>query len=83
MSETAQTLDPTELIERLVADGDGSVRDAAIACMGEKSKAIKRALDAGVSPDQYQVLTRTQEALEAAPRVVSRAWEAFRKIPVK
>jgi type III secretion system YseE family protein len=83
MSETAQTLDPTELMERLMVDNEGSVRAAAIARLEEKSKEIKRALDAGVSPDQYQVLTKTQEALQAAPLVINKAWEGFRKIHAK
>jgi len=79
MSVTVEAADPAELIERLQADEDGSVRAAAIDRVGVKMAEIKRALDAGVSPADYDALNKALVALEQAKFVITAAWSSYRK----
>jgi Type III secretion system, cytoplasmic E component of needle len=79
MSETLQAVDPAELIDRLQMDEDGSVRAAAIDRIGVKMTEIKRALDAGVSPADYDALNKALVALEHAKLVITIAWAKYRK----
>ena len=83
MSNTSQAVEPTELIGRLLADEDGSVRDAAIVRISEKMAQIKRALDSGVPPEEFQALNKALVALDHAKAVVAIAWVKFRKPQAK
>jgi len=79
MSDTANAVDPADLIDRLQADEDGSVRAAAIDRIGVKMAEIKRAVDAGVSPADYEVLNKALVALQHAKLVITVAWARYRK----
>jgi len=79
MSETLQAIDPAELVDKLQADKDGSVRNATIERIGVKMAEIKRALDGGVSPNDYDALNKALVALEHAKLVITVAWANFRR----
>ena len=79
MSETKCIVDPSDLMEQLLNDSKGEVRDAAIARLKEIEQGVKRTLDGGVSPAQFQVLTKVHEALEQASTVVDDSWALVRK----
>jgi len=59
-----------ELEARLAADSDGKFRDGLKRGFLSEADAIKRTLDAGVAPAEFQRLTRAREAYACAARVV-------------
>ena len=79
MSETQVRLDPSDLMEQLLTDSTGEVRDAAKGRIMEIDRGIKRKLDGGVSPDEFQVLSKVHTALEKAVDVVDDSWSLVRK----
>lgn len=80
MSEAIEALEPGEILDKLRNDADGSVCDAVVARIEQKTLELKRTLDRGVSPAEYEVLNKAQAALEQAPGVVKVACVAFRKL---
>lgn len=79
MSETQNIVDPSDLMEQLLNDADGEIRDAAITRIKEIEQDVKRTLDSGVSPAEFQVLTKVYGALEQAGTVVDDSWSLVRK----
>ena len=79
MSETLIKVDPSDLMELLLNDSTGEVRDAARERINEIDRDIKRKLDGGVSPSEFQVLTKVHDALEKASSVVDDSWSLVRK----
>ena len=75
MSEALNELSSRDLLRKIVTDEDDAVRDTALARIGDKAAAIKRRLDAGLSPEEYQVLSKTYDALEISGQVVRQAWK--------
>ncbi len=74
MTEALRDLTPQELIRRVPTDIDGTVRDHAVARIREKGAQVKAAIDRGVPPAEYRLLSKVHEALEASSQVVGRAW---------
>ncbi len=60
--------------QRLAEDQDGAYRDSLCrAFRGELAK-VKRQLDSGLPPDEFQQASRLTAALETAISVVERIW---------
>ena len=70
MSDVITELSQQDLFQRIASDTDGTVRSEALARIRDKAQAVKRALDAGVSPAEFQVLSKVQSGLAAAEKVV-------------
>lgn len=83
MSESIEVLGGGDILEGLQDDPDGQLREAVVARIKEKAVEIKRNLDRGASPDEYQILSKALAALEVAPTVVSKAWVMFQKLNAK
>ena len=79
MSDTKIAIDPSDLMEQLLNDSTGEVRDAAKERIREIEQDVKRALDGGVSPAEFQVLNKVYGALEQAGVVVEDSWSLVQK----
>lgn len=79
MSDTQIKIDPSDLMDELLNDKTGEVRDAAKERIREIERDVKRALDGGVSPAEFQVLNKVHDALEQAVTVVDDSWSLVRK----
>ena len=79
MSDTKVTIDPSDLMEQLLNDSTGEVRDAAKERIKEIERDVKRNLDGGVSPTEFQVLSKVHGALEHVSTVVEDSWSLVRK----
>ncbi|MEM9618002.1 MAG: EscE/YscE/SsaE family type III secretion system needle protein co-chaperone [Pseudomonadota bacterium] len=79
MSDTQVKLDPSDLMNLLLNDKTGEVRDAAKERVSEIERSVKRALDGGVSPTEFQVLSKVHNALGQAVTVVDDSWSLVRK----
>lgn len=79
MSDTMIKIDPSDLMDQLLNDKNGEVRDAAKARITEIERDVKRALDSGVSPAEFQVLSKVRGALEESAVVVEDSWSLVRK----
>jgi len=74
MSDTLDGLTLGELIQRVATDTDGAIRDRATARIRAKSAQVKAVIDGGVSPAEYQVLSKVHDALETSGHVVMKSW---------
>ena len=79
MSDTQVKIDPSDLMDQLLNDKTGEIRDAAKERITEIEQDVKRALDGGVSPAEFQVLSKVHDALEQAVTVVDDSWSLVRK----
>lgn len=66
-----------ELEEQLQTDASGQLRDRLLAELQDQAQQIKRQLDRGVPPQEFQTLSRLQAALEAASLTVKVVWLNF------
>jgi hypothetical protein len=78
MTENLAEMPVDELINRVMDSDDPAVRDAALARIDASSAAVKRKLDAGVSPSDYKRLDSVRNGLAVARHVVDRAWTQAR-----
>ena len=74
MTAELANLTGSELIERAMAQGDKAACDLALSRIEEKSGDVKRAMDAGVSPNEFKRLNSVHTALTLSTKVVERAW---------
>jgi len=65
------------LEEQLQADGEGQLRDRLLAELEEEAQQLKRQLDRGVPPQEFQTLSRLQDAVEAARLTIKVVWLNF------
>lgn len=72
MSDTIDHLLGIE--EDLAKDGGGTLRDQLTSDFAAEATRIKRALDAGVTPAEFQALSKMAAAFEAAATVVTASW---------
>ena len=79
MSDTEIAIDPSDLMEQLLNDPTGAVRNASKERIEEIERNVKRALDGGVSPAEFQVLNKVLSALELAAVVVEDSWSLVQK----
>ena len=64
-----------EMEERLAADQDGSYRDSVCAAIDGELADLKRQIDAGVPPDEFEQAAKLRSALERANAVVKLVWK--------
>ena len=79
MSDDLGSIQGVELIERAVTSGDQAILDAALARIDEKTGAVKKALDAGVSPTDFKRLESVRSALDSARIVVAKTFETAKQ----
>lgn len=79
MSDTLTEMTTRELFPRITGDKDGAARDAALARIQEKTAEVKRVLDAGVPPAEFEIVSKVHAALVAANQVVGKVWTLARK----
>lgn len=72
---TRQEEDPRLEIEaRLIGDTDRSQLNAMLTEIGEHAAAAKRSMDGGLTPEDFQAMSKYKQALEAAEDVINRSW---------
>ena len=79
MSDNLGNMPGVELIDRAVTSGDQATLDAALARIDEKGRAVKKALDAGVSPKDFKRLESVRSALDSARNVVAKTFVAAKQ----
>lgn len=67
------------LQHRLADDPEGQTRDALLETLGGAAREIKRQMDAGVPPGEFDRLQKLQRGYTAAAEVVTVAWGAYRR----
>ena len=77
MTEQEENLPLVPLEGELRDDADGHKRDALLQRIEAHAAELKRAMDAGVPPQEFTRLQGLHEALEAAARVVVVGWRRF------
>lgn len=80
MSELAEYLDPADLMDRLMEDKKGAVRDTAVARLRAIEQDLKSTLDSGVSPKEFEKLAKVRDAIGEASGVVEDAWTLMRSL---
>lgn len=68
-------IEPSDLPALLEKDNTGKVRDAAVKEMMELAADIKKTLDAGVSPAEFEKLSKVHTGLLAGAGVVLATWQ--------
>jgi hypothetical protein len=63
-----------ELEAKLSADESGALRDRLCADLLEKRTAVRRRIDAGLTPEEFRLAQELHDALAAAERVVQGYW---------
>ena len=58
-------------------DSSGQYRKELIDRLTESSYQLKRSLDSGLPPDEFERVNRLREAVEAASMVIEKVWEAM------
>ena len=79
MTEITEDITAQALFARITSDKDGAARDAALARIHDKTAQVKRVLDAGVPPSEFQVVSKVHAALVASSQAVGKAWTLARK----
>ena len=74
---TVETLKGAAMINQALNEDSEASRDAVLARIEEKRLIVARALDAGVSPNDYRRLETVQNLLETSKSVFANVW-AFR-----
>lgn len=71
--------DPTYMVDMeksLKEDKDGSFRDQLVRQFDDELAALKRQVDRGLPPDEFEQATRLQQALTEARSVVEILWNS-------
>ncbi|HOB61157.1 MAG TPA: EscE/YscE/SsaE family type III secretion system needle protein co-chaperone [Candidatus Competibacteraceae bacterium] len=63
--------------QQLMEDERGTERDALLEKLADSMRAIKRQMDAGVTPSEFATLNKVRQGLEAATEVVTKVWRAY------
>ena len=66
-----------EMEERLEKDVGGAYKKALVEQLASHLTELKRALDSGLPPDDFQAARRLKDAVEAASVVVEKVWEGM------
>lgn len=77
----SEAVGPTTLLDSLRADPEGAVRDSAVKQIQAKRSTIKKAMDSGATPDEYQTLSKVEKALEESSALVEAMWHHLNKKP--
>jgi hypothetical protein len=71
----AQAINFTEMEERLAADAAGTYRDQVVARFNNEFQELKRQIDAGLAPADFEVAQKLNLAVTTAVVVVNKVWE--------
>ena len=74
---------PATLLDALRADPEGAARDSAIKQIEGKRADIKKAIDSGVAPDEFQTLSKVEKALEESSAIVEIMWKHLNKTSIR
>jgi type III secretion system YseE family protein len=66
--------------EELEKDANGSYRKDLTDQLAEHLAEVKRAMDSGLSPDEFSGMQKLKQALEAATEVVEKYWESAQSL---
>ena len=78
MNDPTIDLNPANLEDNLRTDADGKLRDAVVARLAEKAADVKRQMDAGVAPAEFEKLDGIHKALSVSEKVIKVAWRRLR-----
>lgn len=74
MAEQAEAIEILALEEELRGDGDGAAKGALLEDLGADAKDVKRELDKGLPPAEFERCQQWLGALEASMKVVESVW---------
>lgn len=77
MSDDTADFTLLDLEQQLQNDPGGQLRDRIMAELEDEARQLKRRMDRGVPPQEFQTLSRLQTALEAAGLTVKVVWHRF------
>ena len=72
---TPEAISMVDLEGRLQSDEDGTVRDQLVSEFTAEAETVKRHLDSGLAPDEFERSQRLYSALGTAAEVVTKYWE--------
>jgi type III secretion system YseE family protein len=76
----AQAINLVEMEERLAGDAAGTYRDQIVARFNNQLQDLKRQIDAGLAPADFEVAQKLNSALTAAVAVVDKVWQRLHKV---
>lgn len=71
---TAQVVCMIDMEQQLAADRDGAYRDQLARQLTDDRQAIKRTIDAGLPPDEFERASRLLAAHDSALQVIATLW---------
>ena len=77
----SETVAPATLLDALRDDPEGVARDSAIEQIQGKRTGIQKAMNSGVTPEEFQTLSKVDSALEESSVVVELMWKHLNKKP--
>ena len=72
MSEQATVVD---MEQKLAADSSGAYRDELVAGLATERSSIRRQMDAGLPPAEYEQATKLLAGVDAATKVIETLWK--------
>lgn len=73
---TAEVVRMVDMEQKLAADHDGAYRDQLTRQLTDDRQAIKRTIDAGLPPDEFERADRLLAAHDGALQVIATLWSA-------
>ncbi len=70
-----QAMNLVEMEDRLAADAAGTYRDEIVEQFDHQIQELKRQIDAGLAPAEFDAAQKLQAALTAGVAVVKRVWQ--------
>ena len=77
----SEIVEPATLLDSLRADPEGAARDSAMKQIEAKRSTIKKTMDSGVAPGEYQTLSKVEKALEESSALVEVMWTHLNRKP--
>jgi hypothetical protein len=72
-----QAINLVEMEDRLAADGAGTYRDEIVGRFNQQLQELKRQIDAGLAPAEFDAAQKLNAALTAGVAVVNRVWQGL------
>ncbi len=76
MSEQTSMVD---MEQKLAADASGAYRDELLQSLAGERSALRRTMDAGLPPEEYEQASRLMAGVDAATRVVETLWKTVHR----